>query len=331
MKVVITGGTGFLGINLCRRLIDLGTLTGPTGGQEPIDEIVLFDARMPEVRPDDLDDRVEIVTGDIVDRDTVFSLIDQDDISIFHLASVVSAGGEKDFDLAMRVNLDGSRNVLEAARAIDGMPRVTFTSSVATYGANDPADAVGEETKPMPQTTYGMTKVIGELMINDYSRKGFVDGRTARLPTVIIRPGKPNAAASSFCSGLFREPLQGEPCAIPVERSTRMPLIGYRTCIDGLIALHETDGKELGTDRAVNLPSLDVTVDDMVAAVNRVATSSGISLGAITDRPAPEIQAIVSTWATRMNADRAIALGFPRDDNLDQIVEAFIEDFLEQP
>lgn len=329
MKVVITGGTGFIGLNICRRLLEIGSLTGPSGEQEAIDAIVLFDTALPAVRPAGLDERVNIISGDISDRDTVMSLIDRDDVSVFHLASVVSGGGEKDFDLAMRVNLNGGMHVLEAARARAGTPRVLFASSVAIYGGSAMPEVVFDTTKAVPQTTYGMTKVIGELMINDYTRKGFIDGRTARLPTVIIRPGAPNAAASSFCSGLFREPLQGQPCALPVDRSTRMPLIGYRNCIEGFIALHEIDGGRLGEDRAINLPSLDCTINDMVAAVQRVAKTRGIDLGPITDSPDQEIRAIVSSWATSMNSDRALQLGLPADENLERVVEDFIDDFLE--
>lgn len=328
MKVIITGGTGFIGYNLCRRLLDRGMLTGPSGMPEEIDSIVLFDTVIPDHLPKKLDDRVSVICGDISDRDTVFALIDRDDVSVFHLASVVSSGGEKDFDLAMRVNLHGGLNILEAARARGGLPRVLFSSSVAIFGGDPLPDAASDSTKALPQTTYGMTKVVGELMVNDYTRKGFIDGRTARLPTVIIRPGKPNAAASSFCSGVFREPLHGQPCALPVDRSLRMPVIGYRTCIEGFIALHEADGSLLGNDRALNFPSLNCTVADMVAAVQRVAGTHGIDLGAITDAPNPDIQAIVSTWPTRMTADRALAIGLPRDDTLDQIIETFIEDFL---
>jgi len=328
MKVIITGGLGFIGYNLCRRILDRGWLTGPSGGPEEIDSIVLFDTVAPNQVASNLDERVSVIHGDISDRDTVFALIDRDDISIFHLASVVSSGGEKDFDLAMRVNLHGGLNILESARARAGLPRVLFSSSVAVYGGDSLPDTASDTTRAVPQTTYGMTKVFGELMVNDYSRKGFIDGRTARLPTVIIRPGTPNAAASSFCSGVFREPLHGQPCPLPVDRSLRMPLIGYRTCIEGFIALHEADGATLGDDRALNFPSLNCTVADMIAAAQRVGGAHGIELGAITDAPNPEIQAIVSTWATRMTADKALAIGLPFDDSLDQIIEHFIEDYL---
>ncbi len=327
MKVVITGGTGFIGRMLARAILERGTLTGPGGGQEEIDAITLFDAFAPPAPIEGLDDRVKIVVGDISDTDRVASLVDRDDISVFHLASVVSGGGEKDFDLAIRVNLTGGLNVLEALRARAGAPRLVFASSIAVFGGSVMPAVVGDATKQTSQTTYGITKTIGELLINDYSRKGFLDGRAARLPTIVIRPGKPNAAASSFASGVFREPLNGEPCALPVTLDTVMPVLGYRSAVAGFIALHEADPEALGDDRAVNLPSHAVTVEEMIAALRRVAGNR--HLGEITVAPDPEIQAIVATWATETEFARATALGLPKEANLDEIVEAYIEDFLD--
>jgi nucleoside-diphosphate-sugar epimerase len=329
MKVVITGGTGFIGLTLARRLVDRGTLVGPTGGEAAVDAIVLFDAVTPAEAPAGLDDRVSIVAGDIADRDTVRSLVDRDDTSVFHLASVVSSGGEKDFDLAMAVNLDGGRNVLEACRARSGTPRVVFASSIAAFGGGAMPATVTDTTKQTPQTTYGMTKAIGELMINDYTRKGFVDGRTARLPTIVIRPGRPNAAASSFASGVFREPLNGETCVLPVALDTRMPVLGHRNCAAGFIALHDADGAVLGDDRAVNLPGVSYSVGEMAAAVGRVAAARGRDLGPITVEPDPAIEAIVATWPAETGWDRARALGLPVDDGLERVIEDYIDDFLD--
>ena len=178
MKIVITGGLGFLGLGIARKLIE----------RDEVKSLVLFDVAVPDALPDGLDGRVTMVAGDISDSSQVTALIDQDDIAVFHLASVVSAGGEKDFDLAMRVNLDGGRNILEACRARKGTPKVIFTSSLAVFGGNAMPDTVTDMTRVVPETTYGMTKAVGEMMINDYTRKGFVDGRAVRLPTVIIRP-----------------------------------------------------------------------------------------------------------------------------------------------
>jgi nucleoside-diphosphate-sugar epimerase len=330
LKVVITGGTGFIGQRLAQALLQRASLTGPGGTPEPIDELLLFDVAVPAERPRWADERVVLRAGDIADAATVRALIDRDDISVFHLASVVSGGGEQDFDLALRVNLTGGLNVFEACRARaksgGGLPRVVFASSIAVFGGAAMPPVVGDYAKQTPQTTYGATKAICELLVNDYTRKGFFDGRSARLPTVIVRPGKPNAAASSFVSGLFREPLNGEACRIPVSEDTVMPLLGYRAIIGGLIALHEVESAALGDDRAVSLPSFTVTVRDMVDALQRVAR--GRELGAIVFEPDPFIQRICDSWPKDASWERARRLGLPRDASLDSIVENYIEDYL---
>jgi len=328
MKVVITGGLGFVGLNLARALLKRGTLTGISGEPEPIDALTLFDVAPPEQRPDGLDERVSIVTGDISDRDTVSGLVDRDDISVFHLASILSGGGEQDFDLALRVNLDGGLNVFEALRARrGGAQRLVAASSIAVFGGSLMPATVSDQTKQTSQTTYGITKTITELLVNDYSRKGFFDGRAARLPTIFIRPGKANSAASSFCSGVFREPLNGVACVLPVTRA-RLPMLGYRNCIAGFIGLHEAPAAALGDDRAIMLPSRAYTVQEMEAAVRRVAEKHEIPLGPITTTPDPVIQAIVDGWASDASWDRAKTLGLPVDDSLDQVVEDYIRDFL---
>ncbi|MCG8356606.1 MAG: NAD-dependent epimerase/dehydratase family protein [Kiloniellales bacterium] len=325
MKVVITGGTGFIGRRLARRLLDLGALTGPSGQAEEIDSLLLFDMAAPDM-PELDDPRVAVVTGEIADREQVFALVDRDDISVFHLASVVSGGGEKDFDLAIRVNLTGGQNVLEALRARASAPRLVFASSIAVFGGAAMPESVGDTTKQTPQTTYGITKTICELLINDYTRKAFLDGRSARLPTVIVRPGKPNAAASSFASGVFREPLNGETCILPVKPETVMPLLGYRSIVEGFVKLHEVDGAALGDDRAVSLPALTVTVGEMIESLKRVAGDR--PLGEIRIEPDPFIEAICATWPQDTYYERATAIGLPREQSLDEIVAAYIEDYL---
>jgi nucleoside-diphosphate-sugar epimerase len=326
MKIVITGGTGFLGLMLARALVKRGRLTAPAGKPEPIDEILLFDVAAPPTRPAGLDDRVKIATGEIADRERVAALIDRDDIGIFHLASVVSGEGEQNFDLAMRVNLDGTRHLLEAARTRGSKPRLVFASSIAVFGGEGMPTSVGDAVKQTPQTTYGVTKAIGELLVNDYSRKGFIDGRSVRLPTIIIRPGKPNKAASSFASGVFREPLSGVDCVLPVTLEAVMPVSGYRTAVENMIRLYELPAAKLGNDRAVGLPSIDVTVGQMVESLKRVAGNR--HLGAITVEPDPFIQKIVAGWPTGTNFKRATNLGLAADDSLDPIVQGYIEDFL---
>jgi nucleoside-diphosphate-sugar epimerase len=326
MKVIITGGAGFIGLQLARRLTALGSLTGPSGGSERIDELLLFDVVVPEGRPSGLDERARFVAGEISDEATVKRLFDRPDISVFHLASVVSAGGEQDFDLAMRVNLDGNLHVLESARALGSNPRMVFASSIAVFGGKSMPKQVGDTTKQVPQTTYGITKAIGEMLVNDYSRKGFIDVLSARLPTVIIRPGKPNKAASSFVSGVFREPLNGVECVLPVDTEAVMPLAGYRTIVECLVKLHEAPGDKLGEDRAVSLPSLDVSVAEMIAALKRVAGNR--HLGDIRVQKDPAIERIVAGWPVGTRFERALALGLPKDADLDSIVKAYIEDFL---
>lgn len=329
MKVLITGGCGFLGQMIAQEILRRERVQGPDGKSHAVDRLVLFDHLLPETRPDWMaDPRVTLDAGDIADQETVNGLVDCDDISVFHLASVVSSGGEKDFDLALRVNLDGGRNILEACRARGGTPRVVFTSSLAVYGGTALPGHVDDGTRQTPATTYGMTKAVGELMINDYTRKGYIDGRTVRLPTIFIRPGKPNAAASSFASSVFREPLQGLECILPVADGLEMMVLGYRSAVQGVLALHDADGAEIGADRAVVLPNRTVSVAEMIEAVHRVAAADGIALGPITRVPDAAVEAIVGSWPVAADASRALALGCPADSSIDQVIRDFRDDFL---
>ncbi|MEK9671173.1 MAG: D-erythronate dehydrogenase [Rhodospirillaceae bacterium] len=332
MKVLITGGCGFLGQMIAKAIIGKGTMAcsgaGPGGGQQKVDAITLFDHMVPDAPLPWADDRVSVVSGDISDQDTVTALVDREDISIFHLASVVSAGGEKDFDLAIQVNLMGGLNVLEAARATGTAPRVVFASSLAAFGGPDLPRNVDDLTRHTPQTTYGMTKAFGELAINDYTRKGYIDGRTVRLPTIVIRPGAPNAAASGWASGIFREPLQGREHLLPVSEDFQMMLLGYRNAVRGFIAAHEAKGADIGPDRSVALPNNVYTVKEMIAALERVAGEDGIRLGPINPRPDPSVAAICGSWPLFMDPTRAFAIGCPADETLDQVIRDFREDFL---
>lgn len=318
VRVVVTGGLGFIGRALARCVLARGRLAG-----RRVSEVVLFDRPGGEGV-----EGARIVAGDICDPGQVAALLDAGEVCVFHLASVVSGEGELDFDLALRVNLDGGRNVLEACRVHGSRPRLVFSSTLAVFGGAAMPETVGDETKQTPQTTYGATKAACELLVNDYTRKGFLDGRTARLPTVIIRPGAPNLAASSFASAVFREPLAGRDYALPVGLETRMPVIGERTVAEGLLLLAEVDGARLGDDRAVGLPGLSVTVGEMVESLRRVTGDR--ALGSVTLAPDPAIEAIVGTWPRWSSSERARALGLPQDEDLDSIVRAYLEDHAAQ-
>lgn len=325
MKIIITGGGGFLGSRLCRKLLERGSLTGSSGSPEPVSQIVLLDAFFPKP---ETDSRVEQIVADISNREAVRAAVGTDASAIFHLASMVSGECEERFDDALRVNLDGGRNIFEAARLAAGKPRVVFASSIATYGGEAMVEENGDRTKLTPRTTYGMTKAICELLINDHSRKGHFDGRSARLPTVIIRPGKPNAAASSWASGMFREPLSGIDCPLPVRRTQCHPMTGYRTIIDSLIALHEVPEAKLADDRGYVLPAHRVTPEIASAVLQDVAQERGLNLGKIVDAFDPRIQGIVDNWPVAVGGSRAIALGLPQPPSLKRIVEEYLEDYL---
>jgi nucleoside-diphosphate-sugar epimerase len=324
VRVVISGGAGFLGGRLAQTLLDRGSLTGPSGRDEPIESLVVLDL-VPPPAPIAADARVEFVAGEIADAPLLERIVDRDAISFFHLASMVSAGCEADFDAAYRVNVDGVRAVLEALRARASAPRIVFSSSIVAYGGLAPHEVAADSTKLTPETTYGTTKAICELLINDYTRKGFVDGRSARLPTVVIRPGRPNAAASSWVSGLFREPLNGEECVVPVDSEMCLPIAGYRTIVENLIALHEVDGAVLGPDRALNLPALDVTAAEMLAGLRRATDRS---LGPVEFRVDHAISAFFVGWAQHSAYDRALAAGLRRDPDLVTIIHEYIADYL---
>ncbi len=319
MKIIITGGGGFLGHQLCQKLLELGSLDS-----QNITEIVLLDAFFHKPITDS---RVRQVQGDISDRDTVFSAVGSRVDVIFHLASMVSGECEERFDDALRVNLDGGRNVFEAARAAEGRPRVVFASSVACYGGLDMSGMMSDLTKQLPQTTYGMTKAMCEMIVNDHTRKGHFDGRSVRLPTVIVRPGKPNAAASSWASGMFREPLNGEPCMLPIRRDQPHPMTGYRTVIESFIALAEVSEDKLGKDRAYVLPAHRVTPQIAEKVITDVAAKRGITLGPIVDAFDARIQGIVDNWPQQVDGSRAMALGVPQPPPLEEIVGHYLDDF----
>ncbi len=318
MKVFITGGGGMLGHRLARAIAARGTLNDASGKSQAVTQIKVFDTAFPTER----DSRLVYVQGDLAAPGVLAGAIDADTDTLFHLAAVVSAGAEADFDLGMRVNIDGTRTLLEICRKLARPPRVLFTSSVAAFGGAMP-DVLDDATTPTPQSSYGTQKVIGEYLINDYTRKGFIDGRSMRLPTIVIRPGRPNLAASSFASSVLREPLAGEVSKCPVAATTGVWLLSPAGAINAFIHAHELPTSDWGSYRVVNLPGITATVREMVDALGRIAGKERAAL--VQDVPDERIRAIVKTWPTRLRTPRGDAMGFKADPNIDAVIRAHIE------
>ena len=317
MKVFITGGGGFLGYRLALRLLERKTLIGPDGKAAPISQIKLMDA----VFPANPDSRLVCVKGDIAEPGAITAAMDADTNSVFHLAAVVSSGAEADFDLGYRVNLDGTRNLLEACRKLKAAPRLVFSSSLAVFGGKLPA-VVDDSITPNPQTSYGTQKVIGEYLITDYSRKGFLDGRSLRLPTIVVRPGKPNLASTSFASGMFREPLNGVICECPVDDTVEIWILSPRQVLDAFVHAHDLPASAWGANRAISLPGINFSVKEGVETLRRVA---GDAVAArVVFKPVDRIQNMIKTFPARFKTSRALEMGFTADSGIDAILRDYI-------
>jgi len=324
MRVVITGGAGFLGKKLARRILQQGVLADADGQPRPVSELMLFDVG--EAKGPGLDDpRVKALAGDIANFATVQSIVQGAD-TVFHFAAVVSAGAEADFDLGYKVNLDGTRNVLEACRALGTSPRVVFTSSLAAFGGDLPP-AVTDDTPLTPQTSYGAQKSIGEFLVRDYTRKGFLRGTAVRLPTICVRTGLPNKAASTWASSVVREPLTGVDVVCPVTPETVMVVLSPRKTVDAFLRLHDLPVDAFGPGRTLLLNGINVTARELERAVAR--HSGNRRVGRVTWQHDPAIQRICDGWPQGIDSKRARALGFEIDQDLDEVVRNFIADDLD--
>jgi len=315
MRVLITGGAGFIGTKLARALLARGTLTG-----RPIERIRLVDVvRAPAFE----DPRVETIVGDVTRPGAVFSWFAGGFDAVFHLAAVVSGQAETDFELGWAVNLDGTRHLLEAARHLCRRPIFVFASSCAVYGGDVP-EPITDTTHLTPQSSYGNQKAMGERLVADYHRKGFVVGTSLRLPTIVVRPGRPNLATTTFLSSIVREPLNGETANCPVPVDTKMYCLSPRAVVQAFVHAAELEEGALGKDRSLLLPGIAFTVAEEIAALERIA-GKGVT-ARITYEPDALIRRVVLSIPWNFAPERALRLGFPVDPDIESIIRQHIED-----
>jgi nucleoside-diphosphate-sugar epimerase len=319
MHVVVTGGAGFLGSRLARELLAAESLAVPGGAPRALSRLTLVD-RVPV--PPDLaaDSRVTVVLGDLADPGFAQNALAGAEL-IFHLAAAVSGECEADFDLGLRANLQATQALLASCRSLGTSPVVVFTSSLAVFGGSAET-VITDDTWPVPQTSYGTQKVMCEYLLADYTRKGFLNGRAVRLMTVSVRPGRPNAAASGFLSGIVREPLAGQRAVCPVDPGTQVALASPAKAVGALLCAATSSDQAWGGRTALTMPALRVTVAEMAAALTRVA---GPQVSALIDWvPDPTISRMFATWPARIRADRAARLGLTPDPDFDSVIRMYL-------
>jgi D-erythronate 2-dehydrogenase len=312
-KVLVTGAGGFLGGRLVRKL-----LSGVPGLPE-IRQIVALDMSACLVK----DPRVDVRTGTLTNADCIRAAVTDDVDVVYHLAAVLSGQAEAEFDLGMEVNIDASRALLEACRRLDHAPRFIFASSLAVFGGDMPK-VVPEDMVLLPQSSYGTEKAVVEILVSDYSRRGFIDGIVCRLPTVTVRPGRPNSAASSFVSGIIREPLAGVESVCPVPLDTRLWVSSPATVVDNLVHAATVPAEALGMRRALNLPGLTVTPAEMLDSLERLGGKKARKL--VRHEEDPKIMKIVCSWPGAFDVRRSQALGFKGDKDFDSFVRQYMAD-----
>jgi nucleoside-diphosphate-sugar epimerase len=327
MQILITGGAGFLGARLARTLLaGEGRFAAAGGPARPIERIVLADRVAP---PADLcqNPRVRVFEGDLLEQLQTNAMPLRDCSLIFHLAAAVSGDCEADLDLGLRSNVETTLALLQACRYAGHVPVLVFSSSVAVFGASasEPLPPqIDDTTLPTPQSSYGIQKFIGEQLVADFTRKGHVQGRIVRLMTVSVRPGRPNGAASSFLSGILREPLAGQRATCPVAPETEVALASPANTVGGLLRAAGADEAEWGARTAMNLPALTTTVGEMVATLERLGGTAAAHL--IDWVPDARIADIVTRWPSRVRAERAARLGLHADPDFEAVLRAYIDE-----
>jgi nucleoside-diphosphate-sugar epimerase len=316
MRILVTGAAGMIGRKFAERVLKDGRI-----GDRPVEALILHDV----VPPTTQGSNVTAVTGDLSAPGAIEQLLAHRPDLVVHLAGVVSGQAEAEFDLGYRVNLDGTRALLDGIRTAGLHPRLVYASTEAVFGRPFP-DTIPDDLAPQPLTSYGTQKLMGELLVNDFSRKGFLDGVSIRFPTICVRPGAPNRAASGFFSGIIREPLRGLPAVLPVPREVTHTMASPRSAVGFILHAATMDTAPLGARRAVIPPGIAVTVADQIEALRRVAGNRAVSL--IEERPDPAVWAIVQTWPAQFEAKRGRDLGFTAESNFDEIIQVHIEDEL---
>ena len=321
MHVLIIGAAGMVGTKLTARLVKDGKIGG-----RPINTMTLVDIVQP-AKPADAPFKVHAEAADLSAPGAAAMLIMPRPDVIFHLAAIVSGEAEANFEKGYRVNLDGTRNLFEAVRGFGDRfcPRIVFTSSIAVFGAPFP-EAIGDEFFTTPLTSYGTQKAIDELLLADYTRRGFMDGVGIRLPTICVRPGKPNKAASGFFSNIIREPLAGHEAVLPVDEGVRHWHASPRSAVNFLIHAATLDGRTVGPRRTLTMPGLSVTVGEQIEALRKVAGEAVVRR--IRREPDPTIMRIVEGWPRNFDPQRAPALGFRAEPSFEEIIRIHIEDEL---
>ncbi|MEX5729551.1 nucleoside-diphosphate-sugar epimerase [Rhodovulum iodosum] len=318
MKVLIIGGGGLVGQKLGKALAARGTLRGV-----PIDTLVLADVVDPPLFEAPF--KLETARCDIADPASVAAAVDADTDVIYLLAAIVSAHAEEDLDAGLRINMMGTLNVLQRCRELGSKPVLVFTSSIAVNGGEVPQPYT-DFTALNPQTSYGAQKAIGELLVNDFSRRGLIDGRGFRLPTISVRPGKPNRAASAFMSSIFREPLQGQNANCPVDPDFNHYYLSPRKCVENLVKGAELRAEDLGLNRCMPMPGRVWTIAQMIEAMTAVAGPEPAKL--ITWEKQPELEPILKGWRMEIHADKAERLGLEADASFEDNIRYFLEDDL---